>query len=110
MTQKFVLSKRAESDLRKVKTDSLKKWGEEKTKVYLLHLESRMQWLADNPNLGKSRDEVRTGLRSFPEGKHVVFYRLGLDCIEVAGVPHHRRELQRFFQEVKSPRALSNMK
>lgn len=98
MTQKFVLSKRAQSDLRKAKADSLKKWGAEKTRTYLAQLELRMQWLADNPHLGKSRDEVREGLRSFPEGKHVVFYRLGVDCIEVVGVPHQRRELQRFFK------------
>lgn len=98
MTQSFVLSARAKRDLRKAKAESLKIWSAEQTNIYLASIESRLMWLAENPQLGKHRDEVREGLRSFPEGRHVIFYRIGTDTIEVVGVPHKRQELNRHFQ------------
>lgn len=98
MTQSFVLSARAKRDLRKAKTESLKTWNSEQTNLTLTNIESRLMWLAQNPHLGKPRDEVREGLRSFPEGRHVIFYRIGTDTIEVVGVPHQRQELNRYFQ------------
>ena len=98
MTQSFVLSARAKRDLRKAKTESLKIWNAEQTKLYLASIESRLMWLAENPQLGKHRDEVREGLRSFPEGRHVIFYRIGTGTIEVVGIPHKRQELNHHFQ------------
>ena len=97
MTQFYVLSVRTKSDLRKAKTESLKIWNVEQTNIYLANIESRLMWLAENPQLGKPRDEVREGLRSFPEGRHVIFYRIGTDTIEVVGIPHQRQELNRHF-------------
>ena len=97
MTQFYVLSVRAKCDLRKAKTESLKIWNVEQTNIYLANIESRLMWLAENPQLGKPRDEVREGLRSFPEGRHVIFYRIGTDTIEVVGIPHQRQELNRHF-------------
>ena len=97
MTQSYVLSARAKSDLRKAKTENLKIWNVEQTNIYLANIESRLMWLAENPQLGKLRDEVREGLRSFPEGRHVIFYRIGTDTIEVVGIPHQRQELNRHF-------------
>ena len=97
MTQPYVLSARAKSDLRKAKTESLKIWNVEQTYIYLANIESRLMWLAENPQPGKPRDEVREGLRSFPEGRQVIFYRIGTDTIEVVGIPHQRQELNRHF-------------
>ena len=98
MTPLFVLSARAKSDLRKVKAESLKIWNIEQTNIYLANIESRLIWLAGNPQLGKPRDEVREGLRSYSEGRHVIFYRIGTETIEVVGVPHQRQELNRHFE------------
>ena len=98
MSPPFVLSVRAKRDLRKAKTESLKRWSAEQTNLYLASIESRLMWLAENPLLGKHRDEVREGLRSFTEGQHVIFYRIGTNTIEVVGVPHQRQELSRHFQ------------
>ena len=98
MTQSFVLSARAKRDLRAAKAESLKRWNAEQTNLYLASIESRLMWLAANPQLGKHRDEVREGLRSFTEGRHVIFYRIGTDTIEIVGVPHQRQELNRHFE------------
>jgi toxin ParE1/3/4 len=44
--------------------------------------------LSDNPEMGRRRDELRTGIRSFSQGKYVVFYtfsdeRNELDIVRV---------------------------
>ena len=36
----------------------------------------RLLLLGDNPYLGRARDDLRPGLRSFPVGQYVVIYRV----------------------------------
>jgi len=31
--------------------------------------------LSENPDIGKSCDEIRDGYRKFPQGSHVIFYK-----------------------------------
>src|SRR5208282_1257453 len=51
-------------------------------------------WLAKNPYLGRQRDEIRPGYRSFPVGSYVVFYRLvAAEEILVLRVIHSDRDL-----------------
>ena len=37
---------------------------------------ARFLLLADNPFLGRARDDLRPGLRSFPVGEYVIIYRI----------------------------------
>jgi toxin ParE1/3/4 len=53
--------------------------------------------LAASPQLGRSREELAPGLRSFPVGRYVIFYRLGRGGIEVARVLHGARDLDLLF-------------
>jgi toxin ParE1/3/4 len=39
-------------------------------------LTSRFVLLAGHPYMGRRRDEIREGLRSFPVGEYVIFYRI----------------------------------
>lgn len=98
MTALFILSGRAKLDLKNIKFDSLKEWGQTLISAYLENIESRLNWLATNPNLGKSRDDIRKGLRSFAEGRHIIFYRIGTDAIEIVGIPHQRQDVDRHFR------------
>jgi toxin ParE1/3/4 len=50
--------------------------------------------LAENPRLGRARDELRKGLRSFPVGKFLIFYRPLEDGIEVVRVLHGARDIE----------------
>jgi len=56
-------------------------------------LKQRLEWLAENPALGKSRDDVKEGYISFPEGRHVIFYRMAEGCIEVIGIVHQSEDI-----------------
>ena len=54
--------------------------------------------LAKNPYLGRQRDEIRPGYRSFPVGSYVVFYRLvAAEEILVLRVIHGKRDLEEIF-------------
>lgn len=47
--------------------------------------------------MGRSREELAPGLRSFPVARYVVFYRTGHRGIEIARVLHGARDLDLLF-------------
>jgi len=93
----YTLSPLAESDLAYIWDDTEEKRGEAQAERYTDALDDRCAWLAENPYYGVARDEVREGLRSFPEGEHFVFYRITSDGIEIVGFPSQRQRLQGHF-------------
>lgn len=50
--------------------------------------------LADMPELGVARDEIRPGLRMMPAGNYIVLYRESDDTIEIVRVVDGRRKWQ----------------
>ncbi len=66
-------------------------------------IEETCRRLAQSPALGRSRDELSPGLRSFPVGRYVLFYRPRKDRkgetagIELARVLHGSRDLDLLF-------------
>ncbi len=85
---KYRLTPRALSDLDAIADYSLESWGPRQTEDYLRKMADRFQWLADNPSIGRARDDIADGYRSFPEGKHVIFYLILPEEIAIIGVPH----------------------
>lgn len=58
----------------------------------------RFLLLARYPRIGRSRDELRTGLRSFPVGDYVVFYRISGEYVVILRVLHGRRDIERLLE------------
>jgi toxin ParE1/3/4 len=53
--------------------------------------------IATHPHAGRLRDDLRPGLRSFPVGQYLVFYRvIGTDVL-ILHVAHGRRNLESLF-------------
>lgn len=48
-----------------------------------------------NPQLGKVRDDLHSGLRVYPAGKHLIFYLEMDDGIDVVRVLHERMDIRR---------------
>ena len=59
--------------------------------------------LADNPGLGPERPELAPGMRSFPVGKYLLFYRPLDKGIELLRVLHGARDLKRIFKPKRRP-------
>jgi toxin ParE1/3/4 len=53
--------------------------------------------LGANPRAGRSREELRRGLRSLPCGNYVVFHNLTKQGIDVARILHGARDLPELF-------------
>ena len=86
----FRFSHRAEADLLSIADYTLRTWGNAQAARYIGELEVSCQRLADNPALGRSCDDVRSGLRRLEHGKHVVFYRPKRGGILISRILHQR--------------------
>jgi toxin ParE1/3/4 len=78
----------AETDLIDIWVYSFDSWGEERANDYLKSLESHLAKLLINPLLGKSRDYLREGYRSLQIERHLAFYRVTENEIEIVRVLH----------------------
>jgi toxin ParE1/3/4 len=56
-------------------------------------LDQKMRPYAENPRLGTRREDLAEGLRSFPVGNYVVFYREVRGGIGIARVLHGARRI-----------------
>ena len=101
---KFKLSPAARADLKNIGQHTKEKWGINQRNRYLAGLDDRFQWLADNPMLGRSRDEVKEGYRSFNEGSHAIFYRVAGSDIEIVGIPHQSMDVEQHLSMEKNPK------
>ena len=84
----YSLRQQAQDDLESIWVYSYQEWGTEQADTYIRSLLSRFTWLAENPQLGKQREELKPGYYCFPEGMHLIFYKITLDEIDIIGIPH----------------------
>ena len=95
MSAAYALRKLAVDDLEAIWVYTVEQWGVEQAEGYLTSLFSCFEDLAENPQLGRQRDEVKAGYRSFPQGRHVVFYMVVPAGIEVIGIVHQSADIDR---------------
>lgn len=86
-----------QTDLESIWLYTCEQWGVTLADTYLNALLQRFDWLADNPILGKSRDNPRNyieqGYFCFPEGLHLIFYMIKSNKIEIIGIPHQKMDI-----------------
>jgi toxin ParE1/3/4 len=61
-------------------------------------IQRQCQVLADAPGAGRRRDDVLPGIRSFPVGRYVLFFREADEGIEIARVLSGYRDLRRILR------------
>lgn len=84
----YILSPNAQGSLRQIKAYSLEQFGEEQAIAYLRLIEKKLQMIAETPDIGRKREEVKKGYFSFQAGSHVIFYRKAKNHIEVMNILH----------------------
>jgi toxin ParE1/3/4 len=87
---------RAQSDLVEI-WDYIADDSEARADAFLDRIDQKFRTLAQRPGLGRARDELAEGLRSFPVGRYVVFYRPLPEGIEIVRVLHGARDLTAAF-------------
>jgi toxin ParE1/3/4 len=87
---------RAQSDLVEI-WDYIADDSEARADAFLDRIDQKFRTLAQRPGLGRARDELAEGLRSFPVGRYVVFYRPLPEGVEIVRVLHGARDLTAAF-------------
>jgi toxin ParE1/3/4 len=73
------------------------RWGEDQRLAYKKKLHDAFALILTNPFIGKKRDEIRQGYRSFCAGKHYIFYTVYDDRIEIVALIHESMDIESFF-------------
>ncbi len=65
---------------------------------FIRQIADRLMLLARFPHMGRSREELRPGLRSFGVGRYVIYYRvLGEEHMEAVRLLHSARDIEGLF-------------
>jgi toxin ParE1/3/4 len=89
---RLVISPRAQRDFRSIRLYGLREWGKERADAYQTALTHGFERLRDYPQIGKAREDLKTGLRVWPIEHHVLYYRIKADAIEIARILHERAD------------------
>ena len=97
MTQ-YILSPNAQKSLRNIKAYSLEEFGAEQTVTYLKLIERKLQMIAERPDIGRKRKEIKKGYLSFLAGSHVIFYRKAKNHVDIIDILHQSMEPYRYLK------------
>ena len=93
---KYIVSRRAQADIDEIlayiaadNLDAALSFSERLTHLF--------EMLAAHTKLGRERPELKEGVRSFPEGSYMIFYRHWAGNIAIVRVIHASRDLDEMF-------------
>ena len=95
--ERLVWSADAEDDLLSIWRYGADEWSPTAADNHLREIYSACERFLDNSKLGKSRDELRAGVRSILVAPHVVFYRTSTTTVEILRVMHQREDIEIIF-------------
>ena len=92
----FRLSRQAEKDLEDIWV-YLTQQDELLADKRIAQILNRLPMLSQYPNMGKQREDILVGLRSFPIKLYVIFYNKISEGIEVIKILHQSRDVDAEF-------------
>lgn len=97
----FRASSHIERDLESIFRYTIRKWGFEQADAYLELLSFARDRIVADPFLpgSKPREDLAAGCRTFRAGKHVYFYRLRDETVEIARILHESMDFPRHAAE-----------
>lgn len=95
---RYRLAPAADQDIEAIARYTFETWGERQAKLYLDSLAELFSKIAESPYLGRERKEIRSGIFSRNHQKHIIFYRLSEDWVEILRVLHHARDVDGAFE------------
>lgn len=90
----FRLTKAAENDLKDIARYTQERWGRRQRNKYLRELDKAFHQIADHPGLGIRRDAILEGHYSFLKNRHLIFYRIRKERMEIVRVLHQRMDIE----------------
>ncbi|KAA5802323.1 type II toxin-antitoxin system RelE/ParE family toxin [Alkalicaulis satelles] len=82
----------ANADMKAILKYSVSQWGKSVATGYVQRLERSCERVAARPETGRTRSDLREGLRSVAVASHVVFFRIDPDSVTIVRVLHARQD------------------
>ena len=89
---RYQFTDKAERDLEGIIDYTIREWGISQANTYLDGLETRAKLLAENPDLGTTRETLSEGLLSFPYESHILYYKKQARGIVIVRVLHQHMD------------------
>jgi toxin ParE1/3/4 len=101
----YRISEGAESDLDEIFLGWAERAGLEVADRIVDEIVERFKLLGEFPDAGRPSDEISRGVRSFPAGKYLIYYRRFGEHTDILHIFHGAREQSKTFKKsVKSRR------
>lgn len=91
----YRLYPKAIEDLEEIYLYSTREFGIKRTKDYILAIESSFQYLSDDPLIARKCDYIRSNVRAFNVGSHIIFFKTTNYGIAVIRVLHQPMDFNR---------------
>jgi toxin ParE1/3/4 len=88
----------AQADLEEILED-LESKSPKAAERFTAAVDERCKALGNFPETGRARDDIAPGLRSTVIARHVLFYRVTGDGVEVLRILHGRRDIRRIMKD-----------
>jgi toxin ParE1/3/4 len=99
MTEVF-LSVEAEVDVLEI-TSFVSSGDEALVRKFVTRLTEVLDLLAEHPEMGRKRDDLRPGLRSVNFNPYIVIYQIQSTDVEVVRILHGARDIAALFREAE---------
>jgi len=97
---KYELTNKAVADLNGIWEYTIENWSENQADRYYDMLLDICQDIANNPELGKNYDGIKSDLFGLKANQHVIFYRKSeVNPIEITRILHERMDLKKRITE-----------
>ena len=92
---KWRISGPARRDLDNIWAYTASTWSVERADRYIDTLITRIVWLSKNEALWIVRDDIRSDIFSYHEGRHVIIFKATSDALSIVRVLHDRMDVRR---------------
>ena len=96
---KYIFSQKAISDLNGIWDYTFETWSEEQADKYYNIIIRQVDDISKNPDLGRKFDEVDDNLLGFRIEKHVIFYQINENNIEIIRILHAQMDFKNRLKE-----------
>ncbi len=93
----YRLTPAARRDLSGIWDDTQERWDARQAEMYIDELRAAIERVAEQPERGRSCDEVRINYRRYSVGSHLIFYVEAESGIDVIRILHQRMDPERHF-------------
>lgn len=94
--RRIVYSDDARTELSNILLYTEDQWGKSQRATYRRLILDTLRRLAQSPSLGRSRDDLSVGMRSYPVGSHVLNYWERDGVLTVAHILYARRDASKY--------------